>query len=94
MLILVIYDISDNIQRNHLIKMLQHHGLHRIQKSAFLGNLNSQRRDELEESVEEYISGPKDSIYLIPICEKCQNRTTIFSVDERFLEDVKHYRIV
>lgn len=93
MLTLVIYDISDNSERSHLIKTLQHYGLHRIQKSAFLGDLDSQSRDELEKNVERYISS-QDSIYLVPICDKCKEITTIFSEEEMVLEDSKHYRIV
>lgn len=94
MLTLVIYDISDNTERNHLIKKLQHYGLHRIQKSAFLGELDSIKRTELEKAVEDHLSGPKDSIYLVPICDKCRNLTTIFSEDVRVLEDDKQYKII
>lgn len=94
MLTLVIYDISDNKDRNNLIKKLQHYGLHRIQKSAFLGNVSHSKRTELEEKVEENVSGPKDSIYFVPICHKCRGLTTIFSEDSRVLVDERNYRII
>ncbi|MEG3224837.1 MAG: CRISPR-associated endonuclease Cas2 [Methanobacteriales archaeon Met13] len=94
MLTLVIYDISDNLERNHLIQALQHYGLHRIQKSAFLGNLNNFKRAELEEKVTEHLSGPKNSIYIVPICDKCRELTTIVSEEDIMLEDAKNYQIL
>lgn len=94
MLTLVIYDISDNHERSQIIKILQHYGLHRIQKSAFLGDLDSLARNELGSAVKEYLSGSKDSMYLVPICDKCKGLTKIFSEEERVLEDEKNYRII
>jgi CRISPR-associated protein Cas2 len=94
MLTLVIYDISDNKDRNNLIKKLQHYGLHRIQKSAFLGDINCSKRTELEGKVAEDLSGPKDSIYFVPICDKCRGLTNIFSEDDRILVDEKNYKII
>lgn len=94
MLILVIYDISCNLERNHLIKRLQHYGLHRIQKSAFLGDLDSQKREELEKDLDGYASGSQDSVYIIPICEKCKSLVRIFSSKHKFLEDIHNYRII
>lgn len=94
MLTLVIYDISDNQERNHLIKNLQHYGLHRIQKSAFLGILDKKKRLELENNMLTHLSGPKDSIYIIPICDKCKESTNIFSENYRVLEDSEEFKIV
>lgn len=94
MLIVVIYDISDNNTRNNLIKCLQHYGLHRIQKSAFLGNLSHIQREKLEEKLNSFISGEKDSIYVIPICDRCQELTKIFSKEEILLENHDNFRIL
>lgn len=94
MLILVIYDISDNKIRNKLIKKLQHFGLHRIQKSGFLGNLNHDKREQLEENLNDYLSGTKDSIYVVPICDRCKELTRIFSKEEIELENNSNFKIV
>jgi CRISPR-associated protein Cas2 len=94
MLTLVIYDISDNNERNQQIKTLQHYGLHRIQKSAFLGNLDQKKRSQLENNMQIHFSGPKDSIYIIPICDKCKDLTRIFSEEERVLEDRDQFKII
>ena len=49
MLTVVVYDISDNTSRSNLIKQLQHFGLHRIQKSVFIGYLDLESRlDNIE----------------------------------------------
>lgn len=94
MLVLVIYDISDNHTRNEIIKKLRHFGLHRIQKSAFIGNLKNNERNELENEFEEFISGFKDSIYVVPVCSECRRLTKIYSVEDRNLEDTSNFKIV
>lgn len=94
MLNLVIYDISDNHERFQLIKVLQHFGLYRIQKSAFLGDLNKKSRIELETKVKNHLSGSKDSIYIVPICDKCKDLTSIFSKEKRVLEDHENFKII
>lgn len=88
------YDISDNHERSRLIKILQHFGLHRIQKSAFLGNLKGHKRIDLGDAVQYHLSGPKDSIYIIPICDKCKDLTMIFSAERRVLEEPEEFKII
>ena len=61
MLTVVVYDISDNTSRSNLIKQLQHFGLHRIQKSVFIGYLDLESRLDLSENFELYLSSDKDS---------------------------------
>lgn len=94
MLTLVIYDISNNHERNQLIKTLQHYGLHRIQKSAFLGNLDKNRRSKLENNLPPHISSSDDSIYIVPICDKCKELTRIFSEEKKVLEEMEDYKII
>ena len=40
-----IYDITDDRNRRELIKIAQKHGLYRVQKSVFLGNIE---KDEVD----------------------------------------------
>jgi CRISPR-associated protein Cas2 len=94
MLTLVIYDISDNHSRNGIIKKLRHFGLYRVQKSAFMGDLKSFERKELEKGLEEYLSGPKDSIYIIPICRECKNLTRVYSKEFRTIGKSSNFQIV
>lgn len=94
MLMVVIYDISDTPTRNDIIKCLQHYGLRRVQKSAFLGNLSHTQREKMEGKLGLFILGENDSIYLIPICDRCQDLTKIFSNEEILLENHDNFRIL
>ena len=42
-----IYDITDDRTRRELIKIAQKHGLYRVQKSVFLGNIEKDETDEI-----------------------------------------------
>ncbi len=43
----VIYDISENRYRSRVAKICKNYGLFRVQKSAFLGDLNRNESDSL-----------------------------------------------
>lgn len=73
MLTAVVYDISDNTSRLSLIKKLQYFGLKRIQKSVFMGYLDTDERLDLAEDIETYLSKETDSIIIMPLCENCKN---------------------
>ena len=70
MLVWVIYDISDNRIRSFVAKLCKNYGLFRVQKSAFLGDLNRNESDSLglecEAAIEE-----SDSVYVFPMCDDC-----------------------
>lgn len=72
MLTIVTYDISDNTSRSYLIKKLQYYGLKRLQKSVFIGYLETKERLNLAEDVETYLSKDSDSIVITPTCESCK----------------------
>ena len=74
MITIIIYDIKETKNRNNVIKKLQHYGLKRIQKSAFMGNLTQNYKEELIKTLEENIICPKDSIIIIPVCNACQEK--------------------
>jgi CRISPR-associated protein Cas2 len=69
MLVWVIYDIVDDKTRNRIAKVCKQYGLYRVQKSAFLGNLNRNEIDELSIKSEDLIDTGEDSIYIFPMCE-------------------------
>ena len=72
MLTIVTYDISDNTSRLYLIKKLQHFGLKRLQKSVFIGYLETQERLDLADDLKTYLSKDSDSIVIFPVCESCK----------------------
>ncbi|MCX8206817.1 MAG: CRISPR-associated endonuclease Cas2 [Methanothrix sp.] len=70
MLVWVIYDISDNRTRSRVAKICKNYGLYRVQKSAFLGDLNRNESDSLAVECESVIED-SDSVYVFPMCEDC-----------------------
>ena len=77
MLSVVVYDISDNSSRSYLIKRLQHYGPHRLQKSVFIGHLDSESILELSDEFINFISSDNDSIILFPFCKNCMKNIFI-----------------
>ncbi|MBI5206645.1 MAG: CRISPR-associated endonuclease Cas2 [Candidatus Firestonebacteria bacterium] len=68
-LVWLIYDISKNKIRNKIAKACKNKGLYRVQKSVFLGKLNSNQIDELKIMCEDIINPEIDSVYIFPMCE-------------------------
>ena len=77
MLTIVTYDISDNASRSYLIKKLQYFGLKRLQKSVFIGYLETEDRLDLANEVETYLSSDSDSIVIFPVCGSCRDSILI-----------------
>jgi len=69
-LVWIIYDITEDKPRNKVAKLLKKSGLFRVQKSVFLGKLNSSRFDELGEQCLDLINEKTDSVYLFPFCQE------------------------
>ncbi|AFC99936.1 CRISPR-associated protein, Cas2 family [Methanocella conradii HZ254] len=79
MMCLVIYDITDDKRRNKLAAMLKVFGLARIQYSAFRGELNSNDRMVLAKKASQFVEDEKDSIFIIPLCDRCLGTATVLS---------------
>ena len=67
MLVWVIYDITENRVRQKVSDRCKNYGLYRVQKSVFLGDLNSNDRDSLGIECEELINTDSDSVYIFPM---------------------------
>jgi len=61
---IVIYDISDDSNRNRLAEELFRIGLTRIQRSAFAGDLDPQRAKDLVRILQRFIKDPNDVIHV------------------------------
>lgn len=70
MLVWVIYDITDNRTRQRVSDCCKNYGLYRVQKSVFLGDLNTNDRESLGLECEELIDTEKDSVYVFPMDEQ------------------------
>lgn len=65
---LIIYDITDNKIRDRIATACKEAGLTRIQKSAFLGILNSQQRKNLKNRLKRILGRNKGNIQIFIIC--------------------------
>ncbi|WP_094228552.1 CRISPR-associated endonuclease Cas2 [Methanolobus psychrotolerans] len=70
MLVWVIYDIAENQVRKKVSDRCKDYGLYRVQKSVFLGDLNTNQRDSLAIQCEELIDVDIDSVYIFPMDEE------------------------
>jgi len=70
MLVWVVYDIVNDRVRTKVAKTCKGYGLYRVQKSAFLGDINRNQIDELVLRCKEITNTEKDSVYIFPMCEE------------------------
>lgn len=70
MKVLVVYDITDDSLRFKIAEILKDLGLMRIQKSAFIGEMTSQERENMEEVLRRQNLGPSDRIDVFPVCDR------------------------
>jgi CRISPR-associated protein Cas2 len=70
MISLVIYDIPDDRLRAKVADICLDYGLDRIQYSAFLGEMDHNRREELLQKVKRKIGKKEANVQLFPICDK------------------------
>lgn len=68
MLTWVIYDISKNRTRTKIAKRCLDFGLYRIQKSVFLGDIESNRVEEIILASTGLMNMETDSVYVFPMC--------------------------
>ena len=69
-----------------MARNLERFGLRRVQYSGFLGELSSNDREELIREIRKYVSGDKDSIYVLPLCSRCLRMATVLALERVDLE--------
>lgn len=85
----MIYDISDDEKRSKLREHLRNNGLRHIQYSGFLGEVNPHDRFVLAREVGKFLSSERDSIYIVPLCDKCLRLCKIVSENRKDMEDTE-----
>lgn len=70
MISLIIYDIPGDRLRSKIADICMDYGLERIQFSAFLGEINHNRREELLQKIKRQIGKKQANVQLFPICDK------------------------
>ena len=69
MIVWFLYDIKEDKKRNTIIKIAQAHGLIRVQKSVFVGDVGKKRIDCLTNASKRVINKETDSIFIFPIAQ-------------------------
>ncbi len=67
---LVIFDIPSDKIRNKIGEACKDYGLERIQYSAFLGDINHNRRQELILRLKRTLAREEGNIQVYPFCDK------------------------
>jgi len=67
---LVIYDIEEDKIRTKIFEACKDYGLTHIQYSAFFGELNHNRRDELKQRLRKTLGKKNGNILICPVCDK------------------------
>lgn len=90
MKVLVIYDITDDALREKVASILKGFGLARVQKSAFLGTINSSSLKELKVVISKLIRGERANVQFYPLCRWCYSLRDVMgvpTVEEGLLHD-------
>ena len=85
----IVYDIVEDKIRNKVAKACKKYGLIRVQKSVFLGRLDTNRFDELGEKCLDLIDEDTDSVYLFPFCQEDFRRINVLGqgFDKKLVND-------
>lgn len=90
MRVLVSFEIKFKTNREKLIGILEHFAFKEIQENLYFADIDYDElflmQSEIMENIREY-----DSVFTIPICKSCYEKTNIFGRNLNFTEDL--YRI-
>jgi len=88
-LVWIVYDITEDKARSKVAKACKKSGLIRVQKSVFLGKIESNRFDELGEKCRNLIDEDTDSVYLFPFCQEDFRRVKVLGqgFDRKLVND-------
>jgi len=72
--VMVLYDISDDRIRLRLIEYLEYLGLHRIQFSVFQGTVPKARVSQIVAGSRAICTDGQDRVLVVPLCAACVRR--------------------
>lgn len=67
---LVVYDIEEDKVRNKVFEACKDYGLEHIQYSAFWGDLNHNRREELWLRLRRTLGQKRGKVLMCPLCDR------------------------
>lgn len=66
---ILIYDIPDDRLRSRVADMCLDYGLHRIQYSAFFGEMSHNRQEEIVQKIKRHAGKKPISVHVFPLCD-------------------------
>lgn len=66
----MIYDIEEDRIRNKISNTCKDYGLRRIQYSSFVGDLNTNKRQEMFHRLKRTLGRKRGKILVLPVCDK------------------------
>jgi CRISPR-associated protein Cas2 len=86
LLTLIIYDITEDDVRNRVADFLRSKGLRRIQKSAFIGDLSSSQKVDIEAGLRRLVKDAKANVQIYPLTPASYNMRVVIGVELEYDE--------
>ncbi len=87
MLTLIIYDITEDEVRLRVADFLKGKGLKRIQKSAFIGDLTSSQKADIEAGLRRLVKNARANIQIYPLTPASYNMRVVIGVEMSYDEE-------
>ncbi len=87
MLTLIIYDITEDEVRLRVADFLKVKGLKRIQKSAFIGDLTSSQKVDIEAGLRRLVKNARANIQIYPLTPASYNMRIVIGVEISYDEE-------
>ncbi|WP_406536850.1 CRISPR-associated endonuclease Cas2 [Methanobrevibacter sp.] len=87
---IVNFDCKFKGNQKNIEKVLQHFGLRKVQDTLYVGELENNEREQLQNNINEIIR-PNDSLLIFPICQNCFLKKGIMGRKIKFKNDL--YRV-
>ncbi len=87
MLTLIIYDITEDEVRLRVADFLKVKGLKRIQKSAFIGDLTSSQKADIEAFLRRLVKNARANIQIYPLTPASYNMRIVIGVEISYDEE-------
>ncbi|WP_406535090.1 CRISPR-associated endonuclease Cas2 [Methanobrevibacter sp.] len=87
---IAIFDVNFKTNKEKIENILRHFGLRKIQTNTYIGKLSNEDLSIFKKEIELTIR-EKDSILILPICDKCYSKKETFGREINFSENL--YRV-
>lgn len=82
LVLLVLFDVSENRLRDKIIEKCKDYGLQRIQKSCFRGSLPASMKAGLVSDIKKIVGEKPAKIFIQPVCAKCCGYSVIINNED------------